>query len=141
MPYLISPIFVLILLAYLAAVVIGEWICFQKAKQPGWASIVPIYSNYVLSKIATGKSTLFWVFTICGFTGGFLSAFQQLYAISVIISLATSIIGIVLTYKFFKSFGLSGTGAVLATLFPFIGTLVVAFGEYEYVGPELSVTE
>ncbi|MDQ3819230.1 MAG: DUF5684 domain-containing protein [Acidobacteriota bacterium] len=39
------------------------WKIFEKAGQPGWASIIPIYSTIVLLKIA-GKPW-WWIFLLC----------------------------------------------------------------------------
>jgi hypothetical protein len=40
------------LLVLVVLVVIGMWKVFEKAGQPGWAAIVPIYNACVLAKIA-----------------------------------------------------------------------------------------
>jgi len=49
-------------IVYLAIVVLtlaGMWKVFQKAGQPGWAAIVPIYNLYILLQI-TGKP-IWWI--------------------------------------------------------------------------------
>lgn len=38
-------------LAVLVAVIAGTWKAFEKAGEPGWASLVPIYNVYVMLKI------------------------------------------------------------------------------------------
>lgn len=37
--------------AILIFLIAAQWKVFQKAHQPGWASIVPIYNTYILLKI------------------------------------------------------------------------------------------
>ena len=41
----------LFMLAVLVVVIIGFWKVFEKAGQPGWAAIVPLYNAYILLKI------------------------------------------------------------------------------------------
>lgn len=42
----------LLYLAFLVVVVAGMWKTFEKAGQPGWAAIVPIYNVYIMLEIA-----------------------------------------------------------------------------------------
>lgn len=42
----------LIALAVMVLMTIGMWKIFDKARQPGWASLVPFYNMYVLLKVA-----------------------------------------------------------------------------------------
>ena len=39
-------------LAILIAALVGMWKMFEKAGQPGWGCIIPIYNLYLLTKIA-----------------------------------------------------------------------------------------
>ena len=41
----------LFFLAIMVVVIVGFWKVFEKAGQPGWAAIVPIYNAYILLKI------------------------------------------------------------------------------------------
>lgn len=46
---------VVILVVYLAIIVLmiaGFWKVFEKAGEPGWAAIVPIYNLYIMVKVA-----------------------------------------------------------------------------------------
>ncbi len=49
----------LISLAVTVVIVIGQWKVYEKAGEPGWAAIVPFYSQYVLFKITFGNGWLF----------------------------------------------------------------------------------
>ena len=42
----------LVWLALIVLVLAGWWKMFEKAGQPGWAAIIPIYNLYILLKIA-----------------------------------------------------------------------------------------
>ena len=44
--------FSLFMLVVSLLVVVGFWKVFTKAGQPGWASLIPIYNLYVLTKVA-----------------------------------------------------------------------------------------
>jgi hypothetical protein len=43
-------------LSIVAVVIAGIWKVYEKAGQPGWAAIVPIYNFYIMLKII-GKPT------------------------------------------------------------------------------------
>ena len=40
------------MMAVMVVVIVGFWKVFEKAGQPGWAAIVPLYNAYILLKIA-----------------------------------------------------------------------------------------
>jgi len=42
----------LIALVFVVLVVAGVWKVFEKAGQPGWAVLIPIYNAYILLKVA-----------------------------------------------------------------------------------------
>lgn len=94
--------------------IIGEWMIFEKAGKPGWASIIPIYSDYVLCKIAVGNG---WKFLIC------------------LIPFVGWIYAFVIMVKLSKSFGQSGWFAVGLILFPYIFEIILGFNDAEYIGP------
>ena len=41
----------LLVVAWVVLVVVANWKLFSKAGQPGWASIVPFYHDYIVYKI------------------------------------------------------------------------------------------
>ena len=53
-------IMMVIQLGILGLVIAGMWKVFVKAGQPGWAAIVPIYNQYVLTQI-TGRPILWFI--------------------------------------------------------------------------------
>ncbi len=55
-----SSVSSLINIAILVLVIVARWQIFKKAGQPGWAAIIPFYSDYVLYKIA-GRKTFYWI--------------------------------------------------------------------------------
>jgi hypothetical protein len=47
-----SPVMIVIWIAFAVFVIAGMWAAFVKAGKPGWAVLVPIYNAYVLCQIA-----------------------------------------------------------------------------------------
>lgn len=106
--------FMLFFWAILLIIVIAMWRIFTKAGQPGWASIVPIYSAVVLMRII-GKPD--WHFLL------YLIPFYNIY------------IAIVHTNLLSKSFG-KGEGFTVGLIF--LGIIfypILAFGDSVYLGP------
>lgn len=46
---------ILLVVAYFVLKIVANWKIFEKAGQPGWASIVPFYSNYIEFNIYWGE--------------------------------------------------------------------------------------
>jgi hypothetical protein len=96
--------------------IIGCWKVFEKAGQPGWAAIIPIYNAYILLKIA-------------GRPGWWL----VLYFIPIV----NFVIAIVISVDIAKAFGQSAVfGFFLLFLFFGIGFLILGFGNYRYQGAQ-----
>jgi hypothetical protein len=95
-------------------VIVAQWKIFQKAGQPGWASLVPIYNVYVTLKIV-GKPG-YWILLM-------LIPFVNIY------------FGIKTVHLLSKSFG-KDVGFTLGLLFlPFIFYPILGFGSARYEGP------
>lgn len=52
--------FWLVILAFFVLNIVAGWKIFEKAGQPGWASIVPFYNSYIRYKIFWGNGWLFF---------------------------------------------------------------------------------
>lgn len=94
--------------------VIAHWKIFEKAGKPGWAAIIPIYNIIVLLEII-GKP-IWWIF---------LMIFPCTSFIFVI--WATNLLS--------KSFGQSEGFTVGLLLLGVVFYPVLAFGNYQYLGP------
>jgi hypothetical protein len=101
----------LIVLAIVIVVVAGFWKTFEKAGEPGWAAIIPIYNLYVLIKISGNQ----WWWLILMF-------------IPVINILAQAKISIDVAGKFGQGI-LFGLGLMLLS---FIFYPLLGFGDYQY---------
>jgi hypothetical protein len=106
--------FFLFFLAIAIIVIIAQWKIYEKAGQPGWACIIPIYNVYILLKIV-GKPG-WWLLLL-------------------IIPFVNFVILIWVTNLLAKSFGKS-EGFTLGLLFlSFIFYPILGFGKDEYQGP------
>ncbi len=95
--------------------IIGLWKAFSKAGKPGWASIVPFYSQYCMFDMAWGNG---WMFLLT------------------LIPCVGYIFQIILLFKLAKAFGRGvGFGFGLLFLSP-IFFLILGFGDSEFVGPQ-----
>ena len=99
-----------VMVFYIAAM----WTIYTKARQPGWAAIIPIYNLVVLHQIV-GKP-VWWVL---------------LY----FIPLVNIVISIIVTHALSLSFG-KGVGFTLGLIFlGFIFYPVLAWSDAQYLGP------
>jgi uncharacterized membrane protein YoaK (UPF0700 family) len=106
-----GAIIIVIYLALIIAIIAGFWKTFEKAGQPGWAAIVPIYNVIVLIKIS-GRP-LWWI---------------VLFLIPIVSIVAAIIISIDVAKNFGKG---TGFGIGLALL-GFIFYPILGFGDAEY---------
>jgi hypothetical protein len=107
-------IMIFFMLAVSILIIIAKWRIYEKAGQPGWASIIPVYNFYVLLKIV-GKPDwwLIWMF----------------------IPLANVVVAIWTTNLLSKSFG-KNVGFTLGLIFlNIIFYPILGFGNAEYQGP------
>ena len=44
--------------------IIACWRMFEKAGEPGWKTLIPIYNNYIMFKIVDMKAWFWWMFGI-----------------------------------------------------------------------------
>jgi len=105
--------FLTVFIGLVVAVIIAAWKVFEKAGEPGWAAIIPIYNYFVILRIVGRPG---WWF--------FLS----------FVPLVNIIIGFIVTNDLSKSFG-KGIGFTLGLIFlgP-IFWLILGFGEATYEG-------
>ena len=96
-------------------IVAGFWKTFEKAGQPGWAAIIPIYNLYILMLVA-GRPGWWLILYFIPF-------------VNIIVSLIVAI-------DVAKSFGKDTLyGVLLLWFFQAIGFLILGFGDAEYIGP------
>jgi hypothetical protein len=96
-------------------ITVSYWKIFEKAGQPGWAVLVPIYNFYTLSDISTGQGLLCFL---------------------MFIPVVSNLLMIYLLYKLARAFGQSFLFSVSMIFLSIILLPVLAFGKAEYIGPE-----
>lgn len=101
-------------LAFTLLIIISLWKIFAKAGKPGWACIIPIYSNIVMLEII-GKPMI-WILWL-------------------LIPCTAPIFGIWALNLLMKSFGKSEGYTVGVIFLPFIFLPMLAFGDSKYLGP------
>ena len=105
---------ILIILAVVVFIIAAMWKIFEKAGQPGWAAIVPIYNCYVLLKIV-GKPG-WWLL---------------LFLIPIV-----NYVFIIWTYNMLsKSFGKEEGFTVGLVLLGIVFFPILGFGDAKYLGP------
>ncbi|MCH4886003.1 signal peptidase I [Acidaminobacter sp. JC074] len=104
--------FISFILAIVALV--GMWKMFEKADEPGWAAIIPLYNVWVMLKIA---------------------GLNPLFILVMLIPLVNVIFGIYMSYKFVEAYGFGIGGFLLYLFFSPIMTIYMGFSEdVQYVG-------
>ena len=107
-------------LAIYVLAIIGFWKMFEKAGEPGWKALIPIYNLYILFKIAWGNGILFLL---------------------LFVPAANFIILIMLQFKVARAYGQGDAYAFGLIFLPYIFYLVLGFGDSEYVGPDGNPTQ
>jgi Family of unknown function (DUF5684) len=106
--------FILIILAVVVFIIAAMWKIFEKAGQPGWAAIVPIYNMYVLLKIV-GKPGWWLILFLIPFV---------------------NYVFIIWTYNMLsKSFGKTEGFTVGLVLLGIVFFPILGFGDAKYLGP------
>lgn len=166
----IASIVIIIVLLYVLAIlislgvavlqIISMWKLYEKAGEPNWSAIVPVYNYIQMVKIATGDFKLAWVYLgLCGayfvvgmFTGvaggilesatdgsGVAMGFMTIIMFLVIMVTYVGLIVIqgYVSYMFAKSYGKSTAFCVLSIFFFPIMVIIMGFDKSTmYVGPK-----
>jgi hypothetical protein len=100
-------------LVFLLIVVVSLWKIFEKAGEPGWAALIPIYNVIIMLKIV-GRP-IWWI-------------------VLLLIPFVNIIFGIILYLDLAKAYNKSTGFAVGLILLGFIFLPILAFDSSEYVG-------
>ncbi|WP_018628347.1 DUF5684 domain-containing protein [Niabella aurantiaca] len=101
-------------LIVIVIMIIALWKIFEKAGQPGWAAIIPIYNLYILLKIV-GKPS-WWILLM-------------------LIPLVNIVFSIWTANMLSKSFGKDEGFTVGLVLLSFVFYPILGFGSARYLGP------
>ena len=103
----------LVYLVMIVAAIAGMWKVFEKAGQPGWASIVPIYNLVVLLQIV--NKPIWWI-------------------VLLLIPLINIVILIMVSIALAEKFGKGGGFAVGMVFLPFVFYPILGFGDERFQG-------
>lgn len=121
--------------------IIAYWKMFTKAGEPGWKSIIPFYSQYIMYKL-TWKTSWFWITLIVAVVYGVFTSLNQnfpdvmLYAVLLLVfAIIILVLSIISYHKISKSYG-HGAGYTVGMLFLWpIFVLILGYGKSKYIGP------
>ena len=130
-------------LIYIVLYLISAYKVFEKYGEPGWKGLIPFYNTIVeFGKIWNKK--MGWIFLVlgivCGIARGIVDSMDDaglfVSIIILVVAIALFVINIKFALKKAAAFG-GGTGMKLLLIFiPFIGNLILGFGEAQYQGPQ-----
>ncbi|SJZ35062.1 hypothetical protein SAMN02745119_00170 [Trichlorobacter thiogenes] len=103
----------LLYLVMIVAAIAGMWKVFEKAGQPGWAAIVPIYNLFILLQIV--NKPVWWI-------------------VLLLIPLINIVILIMVSIALAEKFGKGGGFAVGMVFLPFVFYPMLGFGDERFQG-------
>lgn len=148
--------FVMLVVSLAMAVlqIIAQWKLFEKAGEHGWASLIPLYNYFVMTRIATGSNFLGWIYmAICGvyialtFVANIILGFSSgdeggIAYIMIMLALLGIMIPLYViagytSYMFGKSYGKPTAWNVCMIFFAPILMIIMGFDKNTfYVGPK-----
>lgn len=122
--------FMLLFLALAIIGIIGLWKTFEKAGVEGWKAIIPIYNQWILFELA-GKPGWWALVSL----GGIIPV------LGIFASIAAFVLWIIAALELGKAFGQSQAFSIIGLgLFPFVGFLMLGFGNATYTKPAGATT-
>jgi signal peptidase I len=117
-------VFLLILIAFVVAYIIGLWKLFKKCGKDGWEAIVPFYNTYVLVEIAG----LNWWYFLIAIAGTIFSS------LGILGQLASMAVNFFVFYNLAKKFKKEPfVWAIIGTLFSPVAVMVFGYASsFEY---------
>jgi hypothetical protein len=129
-------VFGFIALVVAILMIVATWMIYSKAGKPGWASIIPFYSDYVLSDIVLGNANYFIASIVC-MVAMFVFRIMGIGFLISLVSLAFLVLRIYVNVKLAKAFNQGGGFAAGLVLLPVIFYPILGFGSSKYAGPNL----
>ena len=120
--------YVVLVIALVALEVVAFWRIFEKAGEPGWKALIPIYSDYMLYRIGWDVR-VFWITLILGLL-------CMIPLLGIVAAIVASVLTICFYVKLAKAFGHGGWFSVGLFLLSPIFILILAFDKSEYLGPQ-----
>lgn len=118
-------------LALVVFTIVCTWRIYVKMGAPGWAAIVPYYTNWVLCEKVWGNALVSLALII----PGVLPYIIDSAVLSLIGSLVSIVVGFITNWKMYKCFGKSTGFCLLSIFFSPITLAICAFDQSQFIGP------
>ncbi len=133
---IVMMFYILVALLLLVVQIVACWKVFEKAGEPGWKAIIPVYSEYVLYKIAWDVKP-FWILIGAAVVNMLLCWIPVVGTIiGFIVGSLAIIIEVSCYVKLSKAFGHGGWFAVGLLLLSPVFIMILGFENSEYLGPQ-----
>lgn len=110
-----TSFYMFIIVALWVLTIIGKWKMFEKAGEPGWASIIPFYADYKLYRIAWGNG---WLFLLA------------------LVPVVNIVVSVIVCWKLAQAFG-KGMGFTIGMfLLPSLFYIILGFDGSQYLGAQ-----
>lgn len=127
---------------------IALWKAFEKAWEPGWKAIVPVYNLYIQFKLANFKNW-FWCVFVLSIIISCLNLIKNpdyssyIVLIAGVLGVVVSVISIIAAFKFARKYGWWVFASILFVVFYPLCILILGFGKskYEWDKSEETVVE
>jgi len=110
-----SMIIIILYLAIIIVAIAAQWKVFEKAGQPGWACLIPIYNIYIMTQI--GKKPGWWVLML-------------------LVPIANIVFAIMIIHSISEKFGKDAGFTVGLVLLGIVFWPILAFGDATYEDAE-----
>lgn len=122
---------------------IGYRKMFMKAGEAGWKAFIPYYKNFICFKFAW-NTKMFWPFLVGMLltqSGMADSGSLLLQLVALVFGIIAIVLGVKLDIRVAKSFGKTALWGVALFFFPFVVSLILGYGNAEYIGNTTIQTE
>lgn len=133
----VFSVFLFILLILFILVVLPYWVLFNRAGQPGWATIIPIYNVWVYCKVCGRNPIVYILISI-----GLFVCYAMFGAIPLIgpimawgVSIVFALLWLVVNTDFALVYSAKPVTIALYAVMPILGSYVLMLGEHPYGGP------
>ncbi|MDO4295200.1 MAG: DUF5684 domain-containing protein [bacterium] len=109
----LTSFYTFIIVALWVLTIIGKWKMFEKAGEPGWASIIPFYADYKLYQMAWGNG---WLFLLA------------------LVPVVNIVVAAIVCWKLAQAFGKGVGFAIGMFLIPSLFYMILGFDASQYLG-------
>lgn len=117
---------------------IGTYEMFRKSGDAGWKALIPFYATYTRFNLYWDKK-FFWIHMILLLASGYLgsSATGTAGIIAGLVSLGLIVTSVKICLENARCFGKGAGMTILLILMPWLGTMILGFGNAEFQGKQI----